>query len=40
MRQVKQDGTHHQLEGKVDRDRLKVQARRGYFAPAPEKNKK
>lgn len=37
---VKQDGTFHRLKVKLEQDGLKVQARRGYFAPAPEKNKK
>jgi VWFA-related protein len=40
LENVKQDGTYHRLRVKVDQDNLRLQARRGYFAPAPEKNKK
>jgi len=40
LENVKQDGTYHRLKVKIDQDGLKLQARRGYFAPAPEKNKK
>jgi VWFA-related protein len=40
LENVKHDGTYHPLKVKVDQDGLKLQARRGYFAPAPEKNKK
>lgn len=40
LENVKHDGTYHPLKVKVDQDGLKLQARRGYFAPPPEKNKK
>jgi VWFA-related protein len=34
---VKPDGTYHHLRVKVDRDGLKLQARRGYYASKPDK---
>jgi VWFA-related protein len=40
LEKVKPDGTYHPLRVKVDQDGLKLQARRGYFAPAPQKAKK
>jgi VWFA-related protein len=40
LENVKQDGTYHPLRVKVDQQGLNLQARRGYFAPAPSKDKK
>jgi VWFA-related protein len=34
---VKQDGSYHRLKVKVHQEGLKLQARRGYFAPKKEK---
>jgi VWFA-related protein len=37
---VKPNGAYHKLTVKVDRDGVQTQARRGYFAPIEETNKK
>jgi VWFA-related protein len=37
---VKPDGSYHSLKVKVGQPGLRLQARRGYFAPEPEKKKK
>jgi VWFA-related protein len=37
---IKRNGTFHRLEMKVNRKDVQLQARRGYFMPKPEKDKK
>ena len=37
LQNVKQDGAYHPLKVKLDQGGLKLQARRGYFAPSKEK---
>ncbi len=40
LQDVKQNGSYHALKVQVDRKDVKIQAREGYFAPQPLKNKK
>jgi VWFA-related protein len=40
LNDVKPNGTYHSLKVEVDRKDVKIQAREGYFAPQPPKNKK
>lgn len=37
---IKQDGKYHRIQVKVKQDRVKVQARRGYYAPSSTQGKK
>ena len=39
LQSVKQDGAYHSLKVKLNQDGLKLQARRGYFAPKPANSK-
>jgi VWFA-related protein len=36
---IKRDGTYHPLKVKLNQEGLKLQARRGYFAPKPDNSK-
>lgn len=40
LNDVKQNGTYHALKVEVNRKDVQIQAREGYFAPQPAKNKK
>lgn len=40
LHNVKRDGDYHPLKVRLDQEGLKLQARRGYFAPKVEKTKK